>query len=364
MMTRFAGVFLALVLCGAVRDSALAQSVANVLGSPFTATVVSNPEGQAPVKRWRIARASDGSTYRGPYERDGKLSLVSIADVPNHRRVEYMLGPREFRNHTYRLTTEKFFTESVEEHRARLGCCIPDHDKVKGGRLFHFTPLGEKSDDGMILFGRRVEETYDDGTKRVSEYWDSDLGIEVSRTVDGPQPGRHESWVVTDIRREEPDPSLFQVPKEYLSDPLLEAITIFIDNQTGVPEVLDMATTQLNSWKWPPAHKPLTIVQNQSAADLTATFTKITGIELDASYQAIRPSKPTPVSGIKMQIHLRGSSEIEFENAAGSSSIAKSDGFAAQTCVTALWNLVANTRVGQWPPAEPEHERVSSRSSN
>lgn len=210
---------------------------------------------------------------------------------------------------------------------------------------------GERPDDGMTLFGRRVEETFGDGTKRVSEYWDSDLGIQMSRTVDGPQPDRHESLFVTDIRREEPDPSLFQLPKEYLSDPLLEVTTIFIDNRTGVPEVLEMARIQLNSWKWPPAHGPLTIVQDKSTADLTATFTKITVTELEASPQTIKTPSLTPASGIKMEIHLRGSSEIEFENAVGSSGTAKSDGFAAQTCVTALWNLVANTRVGQWPPA-------------
>jgi hypothetical protein len=355
MTIRFCRIFLALILWGAFKGPALAQMTAHVLDAPFTATVTSNGVGQTPVKMMRIARASNGSTYRGPYERDGRYSMVFIEDVPNHRRIEYQVGPQEFRNHTYRLTTDNFFTESLEEHRARLrrNGCGDDNDKVKGGRLYHYTPLGEKSDDGMILFGRRVEETFDDGTKRVNEYWDSDLGIQVSRTEDGPKPGRHGSWVVIDIRREEPDPSLFQVPKEYLSDPLLEANTIFIENQTGVPEVLDMATTQLNSWKWPPAHKPLTIVQDKSAADLAATFTKITDTELQASYQGIKPSKPTPVSGIKMRIHLRGSSEIEFENAAGSSGTAKGDGSAAQTCVTALWNLVANTHVGQWPPAGP-----------
>jgi len=354
MVIRFPRIFLALIFCGAFAELALAQSTAHVLDAPFIATVTSNPLGPAPIKRMRIARASNGSTYLGPYERDGRDGTVLIEDVPNRRRIEYRVPRPEFRDHTYRLTTENFFTESVEEHRARLGCCIPDKDKLKGGRLYHYTQLGEKTGDGMVLFGRRVEETLDDGTKRVSEYWDSDLGIQVSRTVDGPQPGRHESWVVTDIRREEPDPSLFQVPKEYLSDPLLEVNTIFLDNQTGVAEVLDMATTQLSSWKWPPAHKPLMIVQDKSAADLTATFTRITDTELQASRQMIKTSKPVPVSGIKMKINLRGSSEVEFENAAGSSGTAKGDGFAAQTCVTALWNLVANARVGQWPPATPD----------
>lgn len=359
MIAQFPRIFLTLILCGACKEPALAQSTANLLDAPFTATLTFDKVGQATIKM-RIARASNGSTYRGPYERDGKRGHVIIEDVPNHRRIEYPVPTPEFRDHTYRLTATNFFTESIEEHRLRGNkCVISDKDKVKAGRLYHYTSLGEKNEDGMILFGRRVEETFEDGTKRVSEYWDSDLGIQVSRTVDGPQPDSHESWAASDIRREEPDPSLFQVPKEYLSDPLLEVNTIFIDNQTGIPEVLDMATTQLNSWKWPPAHKPLTIVQDKSAADLTATFTKITDNELQASHQMIKRLNWTPASGIKMQIQLRGSSQIEFENAAGSSGTARGDGSAAQTCVSALWTLVSNARVGQWPPADASKPKDS-----
>jgi hypothetical protein len=358
MMIRFSRVFLALILCGAFTEPVLAQSTPHVLDAPFTATVIANPVGQAPIKMMRIARASNGSTYRGPYDRDRKDGYVVIDDVPNHRRIEYRVVPPQFRDHSYRLTTKKFFTESVEQHRARLGCCIPDKDKVKGGRLYHYTPLGEKNDDGMILFGRRVEETLEDGTKRVSEYWDSDLGVEVSRTVDGPQPGRHESWIVTDIRREEPDPSLFQVPKEYLSDPLLEAKTIFIDNQTGITEVLDMTTGQLNSGV-PRRHKPLTTVPEKNAADLTVIFTKISDTELEATNQAVKILNRTPASGIKMQIYLRGSSEPEFVTAAGSSGSAKGDVYAAQLCVNGLQNLMENARVGQWPPADASKRKDS-----
>jgi hypothetical protein len=82
---------------------------------------------------------------------------------------------------------------------------------------------------------------------------------------------------------------------------LLEANTIFIDNQTGVPEVLDMATTQLNSSKWPLTHKPVTIVQDKSAADLMATFTKIYGYRTAGQPSDDWDTGQTPASGIKMR---------------------------------------------------------------
>jgi hypothetical protein len=352
MTIRFPRIFLALVLCGVFIDPAVAQTAANILDAPFTATLRYYQAGQPPVTM-RIARASNGSSYRGPYEHDAKFGQVFIEDVPNHRRIEYSVPPPNIRNHTYRLTTRSFFPESIEEHRERLRRSQQHFaeypDDVKAGRPYHHIPLGERSGDGMTLFGVRAEETLADGTKRISEHWDSDLGITMSRTSTGPQEGKQASWVVTDVRREEPDPSLFQIPKEYLSDPLLEVNTIFIDNQTGVPEVLDMATTQLNSWKWPPAHKPLAIVRERNAADLAAIFTKISVADLEASHQAITEST-TPTSGIKIQVYLRGSPAPEFENAMGSSGTAKGDGRAAQMCVTALWNLVANAHVGERPP--------------
>jgi hypothetical protein len=350
MTIRFSEIFLALVLCGVFVEPAVAQTAAHVLDAPFTATLT---YGQA--SPMRIARASNGSTYRGAYEHDGKFGQVFIEDVPNHRRIEYSVPPPNIRNHTYRLTAQSFSTESIEEHRERLGRSqqhfADDPDDVKAGRQYHHIPLGERSGDGMTLFGVRVEETFADGTKRISEHWDSDLGVTISRTSTGPQEGKQASWVVTDIRREEPDPSLFEIPKEYLADPLLDVNTIFIDNQTGVPEVLDKASAQFDSWKWPPIRKPLTIVNEKRAADLTATFTKVSVAELQGGPQAVvRTPSPTPASGIKMRIHLRGSSEAEFETAAGSSGTVKGDGFAAIECVTALWNLVANTHVGEWPP--------------
>jgi hypothetical protein len=307
MKNRFPRIFLAFVFWGVFKEPAAAQLIANIVDAPFTATLTYNHEGQTPVTQ-RIARASNGSTYRGAPIHDGNSGPFIIEDVPNHRRIEFTRYSPVTYIHTYRLTTQNFVTESVEQHRERLSRC-----------------------------------------REVDESWDYELGIRINRPSVGPQQ-RENSWIITDIRREEPDPSLFEIPKEYLSDPLLEARTVFIDNQTGIPEVLDKATAQFDASKTMRRVTPFTTVQEKDAADLTAIFTKISVDELQASPPAVvmTPS-PTWASGIKMRIYLRGSSEAAFEAAAGSSGSVKGDWFAAIECVTALWNRVANTYVGQWP---------------
>jgi hypothetical protein len=354
MAIRFSEAFLALILSGPFIEPAVAQNTEHILDAPFTATLTYSKTGQAPLVM-RIARASNGSTYRGAPIHDGNSGPFAIEDVPNHRRLEFSDPGLWENNHTYRLSKQDFRTPSADQYREFLRRgqqhLTDDPDDVKAGRRYHHISLGERSGDGMSLLGVRTEITFDDGTKRIEEHWDSDLGITISRTSEGPKEGEQSSWVVTDIRREEPDPNLFQIPKEYLSDPFQVARTVFIDDQTGIPEVLERVTAQFNTWKWPPTQKPLTIVQQKNAADFTATFTKISVAELEAGFQGTRITTPgwVPASGIKMQIHLRGSSELAFDNAVGSSGTAKGDGSAANTCVSDLWTRVLNTRVGEWP---------------
>jgi hypothetical protein len=305
MTIRFPRILLSLFLCGAFIKPVSAQVMANIVDAPFTATLTYNHAGQAPLIM-PIARASDGSTYRGAPINDGNSGPFIIEDVPNHRRIQFSAYPPITYTHTYRLTTQSFVTESIEQHRERLRRC-----------------KGSEQD------------------------WDTELGIRVSNASAG---AGQQDWVVSDVRREEPDPRLFQIPEEYLSDPLLDARTVFVENQTGISEV-DKVSAQFS--RDLPRVKPLAVVEEKSAADLTAVFTKVSVDELKASPQAVRMT-PSPVwaSGIKMRIYLRGSSEPAFETAAGSPGTVKGDWFGAVECVTALWNRVANTHVGEWPPPE------------
>lgn len=291
--------------------------------------------------------------YYGCSGADDRLSSVDISDVPNNRRITFFVPPPNVPNHTYMLTAPrggKFTTVSADEVREQL------HRRQGFCREQPQISLGERSSDGLTLFGFRSEKIYDNGQKRVTEYWESDLGIVVSSKDLGPMEGEEHSYVVTNVRREEPDPSLFQIPKEYISDPLLEAKTIYIENLTGAPEVVDAALGELDVWKKPPLVsqvKPLTVVGEKNAADLTATFTRVPVVEGSSKEEPNKDgsskegaSKP----GIRMEIFPRGSSDpayqvtlvLERDSVNGHKLV-------AMRCFNALWNRLSSTRVGLQP---------------
>jgi hypothetical protein len=349
MTIQFPKILLTLILCGAFIGLASAQQIENVVGAPFTATFSRTTPGQ-PRRVCQMARASNGSIYLGCSGADGRLSGVEISDVPNHRRIAFFVPPPSVPNHTYTLSTPrqgKFTTVSADDVRQQLhwgqGVCREQPE----------ISLGERSSDGLKLFGFRSEKTYDDGTKRVTEYWESDLGIVVSRKDLGPQEGEEHSYVVTNIRREEPDPSLFQIPKEYISDPLLDAKTVYIENLTGAPEVLDGALGELDFWKRPPKMpyvRPLSVVSERNAADLTATFTRVPVVE--------GSSKP----GIRLEVFPRDSSDPAYQvTLALERDSVDGHKLIAMRCFNALWNRLSSTRVGLRPQpgsSEPKAQAV------
>lgn len=253
-----------------------------LLAHPFTATKTLYGDSYAPPLVWQIARASDGSVYYGAYGSDGRLFSVEIENVPNNRRIFYFVSRPNDYNHTYTQSTPThgFSKVSIDQVRERLRRnqqhWAEDPDLEKNNLHSHFIPLGERPGEGTTLFGVRVETSYENGEKRINERWESDLGLMMSSTNTGPGEGHDSHWVITDLRREEPDPILFQIPKEYLSDPVLDANTIFIENQTGSPETLHGALTEFNLWtRLKPPVKPLGIAKEKSAADRTAVFTRV-----------------------------------------------------------------------------------------
>jgi hypothetical protein len=329
--------------------SQICHQAPHVVGAPFTAkSETTYKDGGSPSSTEQIARDSNGSLYCATYNRDGNLVRVEIEDVPNNRQISFN-APLNSNDHnrTYRQSTPErgFSTESLEEERLalrkRYQCWTDEPDHQRADHLAHYIPLGERPGDGMTLFGLRVETTNADGKKQANESWQSDIGLMMSYTYMDPGRGKYIHSVVTNLRREEPDASLFLVPKEYLSDPLLDANTIFIVNQTGSPEILNAATAYLALWKdKKPLVKPLTIVAERNAADLTATLAKVP-----------LNDQGSTTSGVQLQIYLRESTNPVFEVTERSSGSEAADKFAARQCVLDLFNRVVNTHVGQWPPA-------------
>jgi hypothetical protein len=349
-MSRLSRILLTLAAVAAFRQSSSAQRchIVNVVGAPFTADVTNtySKAGKTRVTTTHVARASNGSVYCAGYDSEGKLTGVEFDDVPGNRRT-VLFVPRfpTDHNHTYSLLTPEdgFSTPSIEDVRQKLRRnqqrYAKDPDRENDLYHSHSIPLGEKSVDGMILFGLRVETTDEDGEKHAYETWESDLGLTMSYSILRPGELEETHSVLTNLRREEPDPSLFQIPKEYLSDPLLEAKTIFIDNQTGAPEILRGAVSQLDGWKKDRYVKPLAVVHERSAADLTATLARASVTDQGAT-----------TSGVRLQIYLREAQAPIFEAAERSSGSESGDEFAAFRCMEGLRNTVANTHVGQRRP--------------
>jgi hypothetical protein len=336
--------------CGAFPTPASAQQIENVVGAPFTATFSRTTPGQ-PKLTCQIARASDGSVYFGCSGANGRLSSVEISDVPNNRRIALWVPPPNLPRHTYTLSTPrdgKFTTVSADDLRQRLR----HGQSICSCKEESHTTLGQRFSDGLTLFGFRSVKTYDDGSKRVTEYWESDLGVVVSRKDVGPQADEEHSCVVTDVLREEPDPSLFLIPKEYLSDPLLDAKTIYIENLTDVPEVANGAVIVLDAWKASKVSsvQPLIAVQEKNAADLTATFTKVRVVE-----GASRP-------GIRLEVYPRSSTDPAYQVtlALDRDSVAGYRQIAMQ-CFDMLWNRLASTQVGLRP--QPEGSKLKAQAA-
>jgi hypothetical protein len=350
--------------------SPLAAQIIPISDAPFTATLSITDDQGRTYPAEQFARASNGSTYVASKAKDGHTTRVTIQDVPNNRRIE--LTP-QLPSYTYRLTPApkcRCGTFSVDSYRETLQRAQqafidrPDRDKPSGSH-HHEVALGVMQQDGMTLFGHRDEVTLKTGEKHVLEMWESDLGLTITERRDGPASTAIRARIVTDLKRVEPDPSIFEIPDEYLPhhDPLLDATTVFIENETGDPEVKDVAERDFNSWKRTTLPPPLeqeaatrgwrrmTVIASKEKADIIAVFTSFVR----------NPEDVAPVvPAVEMKIFAPNSEEPIFTHhpafnpnfqIQGDPSRYNRD--MAGGCVLALWNRLANTHIGLISPPQP-----------
>jgi hypothetical protein len=185
-----------------------------IKGVPFTATwqqsIWDHGKLTSQTTPWRVARASDGSTYSAALTQEPPE--VDIDDLPNNRMIT--LFPR---NHTYRLSTPqngKFHPLSLEEATKMLE--QRQERDAQGIELpsLRMTSLGVKQEDGMTLYGQETE--WHIGRQMISEEWiSSDLGVKARLKGTSPTEERVSLTVLRDVRRVEPDSTLFQIPEGY-----------------------------------------------------------------------------------------------------------------------------------------------------
>lgn len=322
---------IALVLSTISTKQASAQFYGHVTGAPLTATwsYPSNFKGKTTQSTSQIARETDGSTYQAYYSSEGKIQRIEIDDVPNSCTISNAVVPSGVQHSIFLAVPPggKFRTSTVEEmgqelRRAqRMSNEQPYHSKPIG--QFRNISLGERSADGMTLFGFRAEFTSNEGEKRLTESWRSDLGLDVSGKTVWPAQNKEESAALTNLRRGEPDPRLFGIPKEYIDhvDDLRDAKTVFFDNRTGSQEILDAVEVALIS------STHFTIAADKDTADLIAKLT------IGATEQSV-------IRDINVDIFKRGSFIPLLQTNLGtrSASYPALSGAATKGCIVSLWS--------------------------
>ncbi len=216
---------------------------ANVQGAPFTAkwtwTQVESrswppTETRTIIATAQLARDKNGSTYEARMK-DGSVIVISIVDVLKNRKIEvhpqdstYFYLPINAPEGKLRTLSMEEVSKILQDEQAHW-IESPDHPTV-ALRRWHFTPLGCRQEKDMNLCGVRDEMTSSTGEETLRDTWRSDLGLIMStlQKSDHINPPVRDLqslthiMVVTDLRRVDPDPKLFEVPAGYAQIPAPE----------------------------------------------------------------------------------------------------------------------------------------------
>jgi len=156
-----------------------------------------------------VARASDGSLYEKTTI-DGNVTSIAIYDVQHGRVIE------ENRSGVF-ITTQPVTALSIPEQHEMLENKQKTSDATTGIAVEHTTPLGEKTEKGMTLFGLKSDFKYGDGTTSEEEVWTSDTGLTTLLSdVDSKKRSMKEKLV--SFHAGEPNAGLFRIPKKLPSD--------------------------------------------------------------------------------------------------------------------------------------------------
>jgi hypothetical protein len=193
----------------------------HVIGAPFTAHEKSTfqTNGKTSMETSVLARSSDGSLYFSRFAEGIVKYSVTIEDVPNHRSIR--INPR---NHTYfiqplspgpilTVDQEKTSLQQMQQAKAYDGQTKPIGNSENTIRN---TALGTREENGFTLYGRQSETVMQTGFRILIEQWEADLGVVVrSSSLQSGTVDHQETQIVTDLRREEPDATLFRIPDGY-----------------------------------------------------------------------------------------------------------------------------------------------------
>ncbi|GGA78851.1 hypothetical protein GCM10011507_32640 [Edaphobacter acidisoli] len=195
--------------------STIKAQVFPLVGAPLSATwtVTTDTAGTVKATRIEAARSSDGSTYQAGYDSNGQLVSISILDVPHAKRYEMRPLTKQYIEND--APQFKGYTRTAAQQHAILERSNFPHAREAQGQKKGSTPLGTKVVDGMTIYGSHYVRYRDKVLTMDGETWQSDLGLVYSSHFMVPKIQQTHTVTLKEIKRGEPDASLFTVPAGY-----------------------------------------------------------------------------------------------------------------------------------------------------
>jgi hypothetical protein len=218
--------WIAVGLCSVVAGGARAQ-IDMIKTAPFEAVrTISHAGSEHFTVSCKVARRSNGSTYQEmPDSRTGSTAYIMIQDAPGKRSILL-----DIRRKSYSIT--ELSISSIPEARSpeqlqRLIERIKTQEPIHGlqdGVNVTTTSLGLRTRDGFIENGqRRVMERPPASSLLKEQIWETwwipALNVQVEQSGFDADNKVAQTTKLTDIRRTEPDPRLFEIPPDYVPSP-------------------------------------------------------------------------------------------------------------------------------------------------
>jgi hypothetical protein len=200
-----------------------------IKGSPFEATktrTVSLPDDSFSVSG-RVARSSNGNTYEEiPNSKTGEINAIRIVDVLEQRSIFLDVKRKFYWIQPISLSpvgdapSKEASQKNIEFLRAWKGAHTSDN-----GVETETTPLGFRTQEGFLEFGRRIVFDRMPSSwslkEKVWEDWSIPaLAITVENTGFDNDNKPSNITRLSNIRTTEPDPHLFEIPPGYSSGPV------------------------------------------------------------------------------------------------------------------------------------------------
>ena len=262
MKRLFACFLFTLVFVGECSGQYYYGQIVHLKNAPFSATVQGSETNRESSNTWTvdIARAADGSVYSAtPFGNLKSRIHLTIDDAVSHCSTEFW----PYKSH---LTRDNQGRLGGGEGGLSIGLAggqpatspVPTVEEIRNknlklqerwstnsenmdpnARLRRFS-LGQRSVDGMTIFGFRTEHTIDSETGRViEEHWDSELGFTYSLSRNFPTESKVSVHSVTGLKLTEPPAELFRMQEKYFppTDAFSNARTVFVSPFSGHADI-------------------------------------------------------------------------------------------------------------------------------